>query len=58
MSTVTDRVLAACGEIEAIAWADYLEACRSVHPLRYEEAETWAWARLQRELKVLKKEAR
>jgi hypothetical protein len=57
MATVTERVLAACGEIEAIAWADYLEACRSVHPLRYEEVETWAWARLQRELKVLKRQA-
>jgi hypothetical protein len=57
MTAVTERVLAACGEIEAIAWKDYLEACRETHPLRYEEVEVWAWARLQRELKILKKEA-
>lgn len=54
MSTVTERVLAACGQVEQLAWADYLEACRSTHPLRYEEVEVWAWRRLQRELKALR----
>jgi hypothetical protein len=57
MSAVTERVLAACGKVEQLAWADYLEACRSAHPFSYEEVEAWAWTRLQRELKVLKKEA-
>jgi hypothetical protein len=57
VSTVTERVLAACGKVEALAWSDYLEACRSAHPFRYEEIEPWAWARLQRELKALKKRA-
>jgi hypothetical protein len=55
VSAVTERVLAACGEIEALAWNDYLETCNSAHPFSYEEVEAWAWARLQRELKVLKK---
>jgi hypothetical protein len=55
MATVTERVFAACGQVEALAWADYLEACRSAHPLSYEVVEVWSWSRLQRELKVLKK---
>jgi hypothetical protein len=57
VSTVTERLLAACGKVERLAWADYLEACQNAHPLSYEEVEAWAWSRLQRELKVLKKEA-
>jgi len=55
MTTVTERVLAACGKVEAVAWGDYLETCRTAHPLSYAEVESWAWARLQRELKILKR---
>jgi hypothetical protein len=58
MSTVTERVLAACGKVEALAWADYLEACRSAHPLSYEEVEPWAWDRLQFALKTARSKRR
>jgi hypothetical protein len=36
------------------AWNEYLEACRSAkHPWRYDEVESWAWARLQQQLREL-----
>ena len=51
MSTVTERVLAACGKVEQLAWAEYLEACQNAHPFSYDEVEEWAWKRLQRQLR-------
>lgn len=49
--------LAADVEVEAkviSAWMEYLEQCRSAkHPWRYEEVETWAWAKLQQRLRSL-----
>ena len=57
VSTVTDRVLAYSEPVAATRQArnDYLEACRNCHPLSYEEVETWAWSRLQRELKRIRR---
>jgi hypothetical protein len=39
---------------EADAWFEYLEATRSQTPLRYQEVEPWAWARLSQRLRAIK----
>jgi len=38
---------------EAAAWSEYLESTNRVEEFRYEDVEPWAWARLQRRLKVI-----
>jgi hypothetical protein len=36
----------------AEAWNEYLESIReATNPISYEEVETWAWARLQKQLR-------
>jgi hypothetical protein len=39
---------------EADAWFEYLEATRGQSPLRYDEIEPWAWARLRQRLRAIK----
>ena len=39
---------------EADAWFEYLEATRTQSPLRYQEVEPWAWARLTQRLRAIK----
>ena len=36
---------------EADAWFEYLEATRDQSPTRYDEVESWAWARLHQRLR-------
>ncbi len=57
VSTVTERVLSYTDPQVATleAWMDYLDSCRSCHPLQYDEVEPWAWSRLQRELKRIRR---
>lgn len=38
---------------ETDAWDEYLESTRRAQPFRYDEVEPWAWARLQKRLKVV-----
>jgi hypothetical protein len=36
----------------AEAWKEYLESCReATNPISYEEVETWAWHRLEKQLR-------
>jgi hypothetical protein len=37
---------------EANAWFEYLETTREEEDVRYEELESWAWARLQQRLRA------
>ncbi len=53
--SVTDRVLAYAPMRERDLWFEYLEACRTTHPLTYDEVEPWAWRRLQSGLRLLPK---
>lgn len=39
---------------EADAWFEYLEATRAQSSLRYDEVETWAYARLTQRLRAIK----
>lgn len=39
---------------EADAWFEYLEATKGQSPLRYEEVEPWAWARLSQRRRAIK----
>ena len=39
---------------EADAWFEYLEATRGQLPGRYEEVESWAWARLRQRLRSIR----
>jgi hypothetical protein len=39
---------------EADAWFEYLEATRAQTPLRYQEVEPWAWARLSQRLRAIR----
>jgi hypothetical protein len=41
---------------EQEAWDLYLEQVRSLHPLRYEEVEAWAWAQLQARIQTIRRE--
>ena len=39
---------------EADAWFEYLAATRSQTPVRYQEVEPWAWARLSQRLRAIR----
>ena len=39
---------------EADAWFEYLEATRAQTPMRYQELEPWAWARLSQRLRAIR----
>ena len=39
---------------EADAWFEYLEATTEQSPERYDEIESWAWARLHQRLRVVR----
>ena len=39
------------------AFAEYLQEVRGLDPLRYDEVEAWAWARLQARLRIAKRGA-
>jgi hypothetical protein len=41
---------------EAEAWGDYLNETQGLESMRYEEVESWAWARLGRRLLELERE--
>ena len=40
---------------EADAWFEYLEATREKTPMRYDELEPWAWARLMQRLRLVRR---
>jgi transposase len=50
MKTLTERVLEYSSR-EAHAWQQYLEATRDCGDANYREVESWAWRRLQRQLR-------
>ena len=39
---------------EADAWFEYLEATTEQSPERYDEVESWAWARLNQRLRAVR----
>lgn len=56
MVAVTEHVVDAAVllDIEAAdAWLEYLHAVRHQEDFRYQDIEPWAWARLQRRLRVV-----
>jgi hypothetical protein len=38
---------------EVDAWGEYLESVRHQEDFRYQDIEPWAWARLQRRLRIV-----
>lgn len=56
MSTMTERAgdtLELLQLEEAAAWFEYLEAIRGTSAELYDEAETWAWSKLQQRRRAI-----
>lgn len=48
-----DKARDALRDLEAQAWAEYLQLTREQAPARYREIEPWAWTRLCSRIKAI-----